>query len=35
MNYSSLKPIGDVKAESQKIHVELGCGDNRRDMEGY
>ena len=35
MNYNALKPFTDVSVQTDKIHVELGCGDNRRDMNGY
>ena len=35
MNYNALKPFADVKVPTDKVHVELGCGENRRDMDGY
>ena len=35
MNYNALKPFTDVNVQTDKIHVELGCGENRRDMNGY
>ena len=35
MNYNALKPFADVKVQTDKVHVELGCGENRRDMDGY
>ena len=35
MNYNTLKPFTDVNVHTDKIHVELGCGANRRDMSGY
>jgi hypothetical protein len=35
MNTPNVSDLVGVSDSLKKVHVELGCGNNRRDMSGY